>query len=92
MTALRQQMIDDMILHGLKPKTIKAYVPCVARFADISASRPLSWERPIRAYLLYVTHDRQVSASPRLGFLDVTPLLARLEFSRAVALDDNPAA
>jgi len=26
-------MIDDMILHGLKPKTIRAYVACVARFA-----------------------------------------------------------
>ena len=33
MTPLRQRMIDDMTLHGLKPKTIKAYVPCVARFA-----------------------------------------------------------
>jgi len=51
MTRLRQRMIDDMTLHGLKPKTIRAYVTCVARFgrhfgkspalAGISASRPL---------------------------------------------------
>jgi hypothetical protein len=33
MTRLRQRMIDDMTLHGLKPKTIRAYVACVASFA-----------------------------------------------------------
>ena len=64
MTPLRQRMIDDMTLHGLKPKTIKAYVPCVARFARHFGKSPTLLGTPeIRAYLLYLTHERHVSAS-----------------------------
>src|SRR5271155_562676 len=64
MTPLRQRMIDDMTLHGLKPKTIKAYVPCVARFARYFGKSPTLLGTPeIRAYLLYLTHERHVSAS-----------------------------
>ena len=51
MTPLRQRMIDDMTLHGLKPKTIKAYVPCVARFARHFGKSPTLLGTPeIRAY------------------------------------------
>ena len=64
MTPLRQRMIDDMTLHGLKPKTIKAYVPCVARFARHFGKSPTLLGTPeIRAYLLYLTHEKRVSAS-----------------------------
>jgi hypothetical protein len=58
MTPLRQRMIEDMTLHGLKPKTIKAYVPCVARFARYFGKSPTLLGTPeIRAYLLYLTHE-----------------------------------
>ena len=33
MTPLRRRMIDDMTLRNFTPKTIQAYVRCVARFA-----------------------------------------------------------
>ena len=33
MTPLRRRMIDDMTLRNFTPKTIQAYVDCVARFA-----------------------------------------------------------
>ena len=64
MTPLRRRMIDDMTLHGLKPKTIEAYVPCVARFARyFGKSSTLLGTPEIRAYLLYLTHEKHVSAS-----------------------------
>ena len=33
MTPLRRRMIDDMTFRNFTPKTIQAYVRCVARFA-----------------------------------------------------------
>jgi integrase/recombinase XerD len=64
MTRLRQRMIDDMILHGHKPHTIKAYVGCVARFAQHFDKSP-RWLGPdqIRSYLLYLTNDRHAASS-----------------------------
>jgi hypothetical protein len=57
-------MIEDMTLRGLKPKTIKAYVECVARFARHFGKSPdLLGTAEIRSYLLYLHHDRNVSAS-----------------------------
>ena len=53
MTPLRQRMIDDMTLHGLKPKTIRAYVACIARFARHFGKSPeLLGTAEIRSYLL----------------------------------------
>jgi site-specific recombinase XerD len=64
MTPLRKRMIDDMTLHGLKPKTIRAYVACIARFARHFGKSPeLLGTAEIRSYLLYLNHDRNVSAS-----------------------------
>ena len=63
MTPLRKRMIEDMTLRGLKPKTIKAYVECVARFARHFGKSPdLLGTAEIRSYLLYLHHDRNASA------------------------------
>jgi integrase/recombinase XerD len=57
-------MIDDMTLHGLKPKTIEAYVQCVARFARHFGKSPdLLGTAEIRSYLLYLHHDQNAAAS-----------------------------
>ena len=59
----RRRMIDDMTLHGLKPKTIEAYVPCVARFARWFGKSPTLLGTPeIRAYLLYLTRSWHCTA------------------------------
>src|SRR4051794_18614483 len=64
MTPLRRRMIDDMTLHGLKPKTIQAYVTCIARFARHFGKSPkVLGTAEIRSYLLYLTHDRHVASS-----------------------------
>jgi site-specific recombinase XerD len=57
-------MIDDMTLRGLKPNTIKAYVGCVARFAQHFDQSPrFLGPDQIRSYLLFLTHDKHVDAS-----------------------------
>ena len=88
MTPLRQRMIDDMTLHGLKPKTIKAYVPCVARFARYFDKSPTLLGTPeIRAYLLYLTHDKHVSASTYNQYLCALKFLYRITLGREWGLD-----
>jgi integrase/recombinase XerD len=64
MTPLRQRMIEDMTLHGHKPKTIKAYVGCVVRFAQHFDKSPrFLGPDQIRSYLLYLINDRHVAPS-----------------------------
>ena len=92
MTPLRQRMIDDMTLHGLKPKTIKAYVDCVARFADTSASLPeVLGTAEIRSYLLYLTHDRHVASSTYNQALCALKFLYRITLRRTGASTAWPA-
>ena len=88
MTPLRQRMIDDMTLHGLKPKTIKAYVPCVARFAQYFGKSPALLGTPeIRAYLLYLAHEKRVSASTYNQYLCALKFLYRITLRREWGLD-----
>ncbi len=64
MTPLRRRMIDDMTLRNFTPKTIQAYVRCVARFARYFHRSPerLGPEE-VRAYLLYLLQERKASMS-----------------------------
>ena len=64
MTPLRRRMIDDMTLRNFTPKTIQAYVRCVARFARYFGRSPerLGSEQ-VRAYLLHLLKERHVSIS-----------------------------
>ncbi len=88
MTPLRQRMIDDMTLHGLKPKTIEAYVPCVARFARYFGKSPTLLGTPeIRAYLLYLTHEKHVSASTYNQHLCALKFLYRITLGKEWGLD-----
>src|SRR3954468_16047259 len=96
MTPLRQRMIDDMTLHGFKRKTITAYVACVARFARYFGKSPeVLGTAEIRSYLLYLTHDRHVSASTYNQALCALKFLYRRPVSpcghRGVAIDPQPA-
>jgi len=82
MTRLQKRMIDDMTLHGLKPKTIKAYVACVARFARHFGKSPqVLGTAESGAYLLYLTHEGRVASSTynlalcALRFLDRITLI-----------------
>jgi integrase/recombinase XerD len=88
MTPLRQRMIDDMTLHGFKRKTITAYVACVARFAKHFGKSPeVLGTAEIRSYLLYLTHDRRVSASTYNQALCALKFLYRVTLRKNWGLD-----
>ncbi len=88
MTPLRRRMIDDMTLHGLKPKTIQAYVACIARFARHFGKSPeLLGTAEIRSYLLYLTHQRHVASSTYNQALCALKFLYRITLKRDWGLD-----
>lgn len=63
MTALRQRMLEDLRLRGYADRTVEAYITAVARLAQFHHAPPdqLS-EEQLRAYLLYLTTERRLSA------------------------------
>jgi site-specific recombinase XerD len=64
MTALRQQMTDDMVLRGLSAGTQKAYLRVVTRLAAFYGRSPdrIS-EREIQTYLLHLYREKGFSHS-----------------------------
>jgi site-specific recombinase XerD len=64
MTPLRRRMIDDMTLRNFTPKTVRIYVDCVARLARYFGKSPdRLGPEDLRAYLLYLIHEKRVSQS-----------------------------
>src|SRR3954451_23199647 len=88
MIPLRQRMIDDMTLHGLKPKTIRAYVGCIARFAQHFGKSPqVLGTAEIRSYLLHLNRDQHVSSSTYNQALCALKFLYRITLRKGWGLD-----
>lgn len=64
MTALRQQMLEEMQLHGLSTGTQECYISAVRRLARHYQKPPdeLSDEE-LRSYFLYLMNEKQLSSS-----------------------------
>jgi len=63
-TPLRQRLIEDMQLHGFAAKTQDGYLRAVKQLAEYYRRSPeLITEEELRQYLLYLTNEKQVSAS-----------------------------
>lgn len=62
MTALRQKMIEDMVLRGLKATTQEAYLRAVQQLAEYYHKSPdrVSGEE-LRQYLLYLRQEKQAA-------------------------------
>ncbi len=73
MTALRQRMLEDMQIRNLAPATQRAYVEHVSRFArHVGCSPALLGPEEIRAYLVYLTTEKQLA--PRTIIVAVAAL------------------
>ncbi len=93
MTPLRRRMIDDMTLRNLAPKTIQAYVKCVARFAlHFNRSPEHLGPEEIRAYLLYLHQERHVSGSYLNQTRSALRFLYGVTLGRHYALEAIPTA
>jgi integrase/recombinase XerD len=81
MTPLRRRMIEDMTLRNFTPRTIKAYVRYVARFAlHFNASPECLGPDEVRAYLLYLVQNKKIAP----GYC--TQILSALRFFYGVTL------
>ena len=59
MTPLRQRMLEDMRVRNLSPRTQRAYVDNIARFARYFRRSPVDLgSDEIRVYQLYLTNER----------------------------------
>jgi integrase/recombinase XerD len=64
MTKLRQKMLEDMQLRGMSAETQRAYVLAVKLLAKhYNRSPDQITEAELRAYLLYLRNEKQVSNS-----------------------------
>ena len=64
MSPLRYRMIEDMQVRNLAPDTQRAYLQQITQFARHFGKSPeILGPAEIRAYQLYLTRDRQLSAS-----------------------------
>jgi site-specific recombinase XerD len=64
MTPLRQQLIEELVLRGMSPRTQEAYIHQVYQLAKYYHQPPdqLS-DQQVRAYLFYLANERKLSAS-----------------------------
>ena len=62
MTPLRQKMMEDMVLRGLKEKTQEAYLRAVRQLAAYYHKSPDQVsEEELRQYLLYLRQEKQAA-------------------------------
>jgi site-specific recombinase XerD len=89
MTPLRKQMIEALQLRGSSPKTVTLYVNCVARFARHFGKSPAQLgEKELRAYLLYLIHERKVAWGTYTQALAALRFLYRWVLQRGEVVQD----
>ena len=64
MTALRQRMIDAMVLRGFQPRTQESYLRVISQIArHYHRSPELITDQEVQAYLLHLVRDRHLARS-----------------------------
>jgi site-specific recombinase XerD len=87
MTPLRRRMVDDMTLRNFSPKSIQAYVRCVARLARYYHRSPdLLGPEQVREYLLHLLQQQHASPS----YYNLTRCALRFFYQVTLGHDDVP--
>jgi site-specific recombinase XerD len=91
MTPLRQRFIQDLQLRNYSPRTIQTYTEVLARFArHFGRSPERLGPEEIRAYQLYLLHERHASWSTFNQTVSALRLLYRLTLPRPFAVEQLP--
>ncbi|MBL9080896.1 MAG: site-specific integrase [Planctomycetales bacterium] len=89
MTPLRKRMIETLELRGVSPKTVRLYVDCTARFAGYFGRSPEDLgSEDVRAYLLYLVHERKVAWGTYTQALAALRFLYRWVLNRGEVVQD----
>jgi len=89
MTPLRQRMSEDMQVRNLAPHTQRSYLQQVSQFARHFGKSPeLLGPDDIRAYQLYLTRDKRLSASSILVAVAAIRFLYKVTLKRDWNIDD----
>ena len=98
MTPLRQRMLEDMQVRNLSPHTQRAYVENVSKFArHFGRSPAVLGPEEIRAYLVYLTTEKQLAPSSvviavcALRFLYKVTLQKAWTFDAVITAPKKPA-
>ena len=88
MTALRQRMLEDMQVRQLSPRTQRAYIDNVARFARHFGRSPAGLgPEEIRTYQVYLTTERQLGPSSLVVAVSALRFLYRVTLNQPWSFD-----
>jgi site-specific recombinase XerD len=88
-TPLRHLMVEEMQIRNLAPHTQSSYVQQVSQFARHFGKSPhLLGPEEIRTYQLYLTRDRQLSASSILVAVAAIRFLYNVTLKRGWNLEE----
>jgi len=91
MTPLRQRFIHDLQLRNYSPRTIQTYTEAIVRFARHFGRSPEKLgPAEIRAYQLYLLHERHASWSAFNQVVSALRLLYRLTLPRPFLVEQVP--
>jgi site-specific recombinase XerD len=89
MSPLRYRMIEDMQVRNLAPDTQRAYLQQITQFAcHFGKSPEILGPAEIRAYQLYLTRDRQLSASSILVAVSALRFIYKVTLKRRWSVDE----
>jgi integrase/recombinase XerD len=90
-SALRQRMIDDMVVRNLAPNTMLCYLKQVSYLARYFGRSPEQLgPEEVREYQLYLAQDRKVSVSSRLVAITALRFLYGITLKRERFLEMLP--
>jgi len=91
MTALRQRMLEDLRIRNYSPSTVRAYVRCVADFAEHFNKSPKKLgPEDIRSYQLFLLNEKRVKLSSYIQSICALRFLYQNTLRRRIEIDRIP--
>ena len=91
MTALRQRMLEDLRIRNYSPSTVRAYIRCVADFAQhFNQSPDKLGPEQIRSYQLFLLQQKRVKLSTYIQVICALRFFYQNTLHRRIEIDRMP--